>query len=706
MKKAILLLAALLGLTPGLLNAQVSKTIHVEPAGTLSTLLSDEDRLAVTDLTLTGSINRDDFNTMKNTMPALISIDLGTVQTEGDSIPGYAFSSGLQSVILPSTLTTIKDYGFASCMGLTAVTLPSSVTRLGTYAFAGCSGLKTMVIPNTVTSIGKWAFVSCTGLASLTISSSVSSIEEYTFAGCNGLQTIAIPNSVTSIGKWAFVSCTGLINISIPSSVTSIAEYAFAGCSNLSSIEMPNSVTSIGTYAFVSCTGLKTVIFSTSLDSVAMFTFAGCGSLTSVTIPPSITSIGSYAFAGCQNIDSVTILPSSGTVIRDYAFVSCQNLTTLTLQTPSVTSVGKFCFNYCPNLASLSLPSSLTMIGEGVFSNCSVLLSVTLPSSVDSLGINVFTGCPNLQSIRVNRSVPVTITPDNYAFSGIDFHTCILYVPTGSKEAYATAYRWRDFANIVEFDLELSASSDAMTIADTTGSTATFDITSNTEWRISSDQSWLSISDTMDMNNMTLVLTAEANPNTVERIAMVTITGVGIAPQTITVTQAPTPALTLSSNTLSIGAQAGSTAFLDISSNTDWTVSSDESWLTTSLVTGSGDAAITLTAEANPAAATREAIVTVSGERVNTQTVVVIQEGTPSGNSEFRVVNALVYPNPVRDVLCIDGSAGVLLNLYDAQGRFILSQKLETDQERIDVSFLSSGMYIIQLDNQTWKISK
>ena len=37
-------------------------------------------------------------------------------------------------------------------------------------------------------------------------------------------------------------------------------------------------------------------------------------------------------------------------------------------------------------------------------------------------------------------------------FEGINFDTCILYVPVGSKTAYENAEGWNQFKHIVEYD--------------------------------------------------------------------------------------------------------------------------------------------------------------------------------------------------------------------------------------------------------------
>ena len=120
-------------------------------------------------------------------------------------------------LVLPETSPKGKKYeiypnAFYRCTGLTSVTIPNSVTSIGNYAFSGCKGLTSITIPNGVTSIGSSAFSGCTGLTSITIPNGVTSIDS-AFSGCTGLTNITIPNSVTSIGDSAFSGCTGLKDI-------------------------------------------------------------------------------------------------------------------------------------------------------------------------------------------------------------------------------------------------------------------------------------------------------------------------------------------------------------------------------------------------------------------------------------------------------------------------------------------------------------
>ena len=76
------------------------------------------------------------------------------------------------------------SYKFRDYSGLTSVTIPNSVTSIGAGAFIGCRSLSSVTIPNSVTSIGNYAFESCTSLTSVTIGKNITSIGKYAFYDC------------------------------------------------------------------------------------------------------------------------------------------------------------------------------------------------------------------------------------------------------------------------------------------------------------------------------------------------------------------------------------------------------------------------------------------------------------------------------------------------------------------------------------------
>lgn len=87
----------------------------------------------------------------------------------------------------------------------------------------------------------------------------------------------------------------------------------------------------------------------------------------------------------------------------------------------------------------------------------------------------------------------------------------------------------------------------------------------------------------------------------------------------------------VSTHSLTMAQAANSTATFDITTAIGWTVASDQTWLTTDPASGTGNATITLTAEANPTITPRTATVTVTGVDLTTQVIAVTQEGLPSG---------------------------------------------------------------------------
>ena len=376
----------------------------------------------------------------------------------------YAFvnCSGLTSVTIGDSVTSIGSYAFRGCSGLTSVTIPDSVTSIGSAAFYGCSGLTSVIIPDSVTSIGDYAFYGCSGLTSITIPDSVTSIGSYAFYGCSGLTSVIIPDSVTSIGSYAFRGCSGLTSVTIPDSVTSIGSAAFYGCSGLTSITIPDSVTSIGSSAFSGCDGLTSVTIPDSVTSIGSSAFEGCSGLTSVTIGNGVTSIGGRAFMGCHKLAEVYNKSSLDITTENsengYVAYYAKNVYTeeggswftdttdgfrlfydgtdgylmgyygeeIAITLPDgftaydgteVTeyAIYDYAFYSCDGLTSVTIPDSVTSIGSYAFYGCSGLTSVIIPDSVTSIGNSAFDGCTGLTSITIPDSVT---SIGSYAFEG------------------------------------------------------------------------------------------------------------------------------------------------------------------------------------------------------------------------------------------------------------------------------------------------
>lgn len=387
------------------------------------------------------------------------------------SIGESAFTNGyVLSVTIGDNVTTIGKKAFYYCHALKSVTLGKGVTTIGELAFSECANLRTITIPGNVSNVGPKAFEHCLLLASVVIEDGVSMISQRAFALCYGLTDLSIGNGVETIGDMAFYACRSLTSVVVPNSVTTIGEMAFQNCDELKTVTLGDGVKTIGSGAFSMSEELSSLTMGENVTTIGDGAFYQCWKLSSVTIPASVVFIGNNAFRECQNLEKVTI-NSDSIMSKDYCFTSMfgisvkefvigEGVTTIgeeafennwmsKLSLPSsLESIGMGAFKSCYNLESVIIPDGVTEIKEFTFYLCASLTSVTIGSQAKSIGNFAFSSCQSLTSITVRRESPASIWSST--FSEFDKSKCTLYVPQGSKSAYAAADYWKEFPNIVE----------------------------------------------------------------------------------------------------------------------------------------------------------------------------------------------------------------------------------------------------------------
>lgn len=311
---------------------------------------------------------------------------------------------GLNSVTIPSSVTTFENRAFAEC-SITSMTIPNTVTSIGEKTFDNCKSLESVTIPDGITSIKKNMFSRCESLTSVNIPNSVTSIGDYAFSGCSSLASITIPGSVTTIGSNAFNKCTSLASITIPDGVTSLGGYAFSGCTSLASVSIPNSVTEFGTDPFQNCTQINTVELNNNTIASAKRSYTSTlakvfgDQVQNYVIGSDVKSIGDYAFYELTKLKSVVIQDGVKSIGTE-AFAYCNGLSTLDIPN-SVTDIGKQAFYDCSSLTSVNIPNGLTSISYMLFYGCSGLTSVAIPSSVTFIGASAFSGCSGLTAVHI-----------------------------------------------------------------------------------------------------------------------------------------------------------------------------------------------------------------------------------------------------------------------------------------------------------------
>ena len=206
MKKTTFLFLCLLLMGQNAFSLTINTT-----AGGLNLAAVGTSILTATELKITGVMDQRDFKYIQTYVPLLTTLDLSSVSiaayttypvntiplTAFTLVPPNNYTRNLQTITLPSTMTSIDNQSFYGCTALTTVIIPSAaLTTIVSGAFYGCANLRTINIPTSVISIGASAFFGCSKLTSLNIPSSVTTIGNAAFSGCVGLTTIYANNPI------------------------------------------------------------------------------------------------------------------------------------------------------------------------------------------------------------------------------------------------------------------------------------------------------------------------------------------------------------------------------------------------------------------------------------------------------------------------------------------------------------------------------
>lgn len=179
----------------------------------------------------------------------------------------------------------------------------------------------------------------------------------------------------------------------------------------------------------------------------------------------------------------------------------------------------------------------------------------------------------------------------------------------------------------------INASPSNLSLASNSGSTASFNISSDVNWTISPPPGWLTISPQSGSNNLSIDVTSNSSNQTgADRVATLTITGIGALNKTVTITQldANSNSFLLSSDTIFLDSPQASTTDFTVISSATWTLSETSSWLALNKTGGTNTEVVTARASsANIIGSPRFATVTASSSGLPDRILVVAQLGAP-----------------------------------------------------------------------------
>ena len=260
--------------------------------------------------------------------------------------------------------TAIADNTFEGC-GLESITIPSTITSIGGSAFKDCLSLKTVKIEGNITKYGNGStFYGCTALESVDLGDKLETIGGSMFNRCTALKSITIPDSVTLIDNYAFYKA-GVLSLHIPANVTKLG-YQVAEESAIQSLTFaPNSnLKFIDHRAFMNCKSLEgTVILPDGLEEIDYGLFSSCSKLKAVKIPDSVTKYteNKAMFTSCSSLEFVQL-------------------------SKNVNTIPGSMFEGCTSLKAISIPEGVTIMGNKSLRNCTSLQAIYLPSTLTTLG--------------------------------------------------------------------------------------------------------------------------------------------------------------------------------------------------------------------------------------------------------------------------------------------------------------------------------
>lgn len=619
-------------------------------AGGLTSALSTAELATINKLTISGSMNAYDFMILRDSMPNLAVLDIknsiieaytGSLGTEGDSIytypantiPNFAFynaksyisKTGLTTITLPPSLKGIGNYAFFRCYGLEGdFSLPQFIDSIGSFAFSGCISLSgSLSCPSSLKYIGEQAFSSCVGLLSINFSPSVDYIGKAAFYRCEKLMTVKnFPSSISTIKYSTFYQCNRLFSINIPQTVDTIEDQVF-GFTAFTSLTLPTSLKKIGNHVFADCYSLTSLDIPAGTTYIGNYVFINCYSLISVSLPATMSYIGNNVFENCYVLKSLTahpgvpVVPSTSTTI--FWGLNTDNCT-LYVPKGSVLAYQqadqwKSFYHIVEGDASILWPDScsMTFAGKGESKINNLYTKLDWKATSDKTWLSIAPA----SSGTGNTQLTLTALPNPTVQSRTA--TVSLYA-NGAIQQYIMITQAAGEPTVSVMDLPDS-------IIGTDSQTTSLNITSNSAWTVTSNMSWLTVTPSTGTGNTTISLVTTPNPTVQSRTATLTFKNNGITLKSITVKQAPgLPTLTLSGNTATLKGKENSSEAVTVSSNTTWTTTSSDTWLTLSAISGSGNGTLTFMATKNLSETSRTATITVTTPGISSQTIAITQE--------------------------------------------------------------------------------
>lgn len=362
--------------------------------------------------------------------------ELTVAITEGDD-----YYEGLTTADLPAqvvndgktyTVVAIADYGLNGATFAEDIVLPSTITSIGEYGLSECEGT-VVTLPAGLEEYDPTAFVACLidGFAiddsneCLTAVDGVLLTKDKKTIVCYPAmregETYEVPEYVSAIGERAFQGGDEYLEEVVFHGGMTIGDFAFKDNGNILRIDLPGDI-ALGQGAFTGCEAVTELILGEGIREIPVNCFFDLCGLPALTLPESLEKINRNGFGFCEELEAVSF-PANLVWVDENGFADCGKLATVDfgkVQTlgknafartgitaanlPEVKDLGEFAFAQCAALTTVSCPAAVT-IGASAFYRCTALSEVTIGDKTETLGNTLFYECPAIGSVAIPASV-------------------------------------------------------------------------------------------------------------------------------------------------------------------------------------------------------------------------------------------------------------------------------------------------------------
>jgi len=602
----------------------------------------------MTSLKLIGTIDARDFKTMRDDMPLLTEIDLSEVTIL--SYKGEGGTNPYSSSTTSYSANSIPSYAFNNIQSneresiLESIILPNSITSISSESFYYCDKLKSIIIPPLVRTIDNEAFMNCFSMSSATIPASVISIGEKAFAKNSCFITVDADNMNYCSAEGVLFNKNKTRLLHAPTSLT--GNYI-----------VPQAVTLVGDFAFSNCSLITSLTFPDNLETLAISSLSDCKGLTSFTIPGAVKFIGHYIFQGSDKITSLNVNGSIPLdLTKSFDVFGGINKQTCILNVPYGTgaayrnteqwkdfqNIKEAASGFSIDARSMSMPSA----GGEITVNVKANVQWSAVSGENWLTISSASGSGN-GSFKIkatanpgySRMARVIVSSSGQSNQVIDVvqGSGLPAMVLGVKNDGSEPVICDNLTNIMTGDkwgyfMIKPAQSGFYTFSTISG-TDTYGILYDNSYKLLNNRNDFIFDDfefsyylTQDKHYYIVIKNYDGSSVEV----LMNISGGSLLEMWADKTQLAFPAKA-SSDTIAVNA----------SSSTVWTLSSDQSWLTSNKNSGTGKADIILTATENKTASTRTAIVTITTTD-NTKQIITVTQYTGDASISVSSNNVLL----------------------------------------------------------------